>query len=113
MLFSSQVPRSLETKTRLFGFELPDLLLIFLYLSMSNLLLGNARCKPWITWGGSVSIAVFLYVVKRGKPDQYLQHLGEYFRSPGVYSAGANDQEFRPYITESENESGFEKGDGA
>jgi hypothetical protein len=113
MLLSSQVPRALENKTRLFGFELPDLLLIFLYLSVSNLFLGNVRCKSWLTWGGTVLIAGFLYFVKRGKPDQYLQHLGEYFRSPGVFSAGAADENHRPYISDLENEIEFEKGENA
>ena len=39
-LLTSKVPRSLESKTRLFGFELGDLLLIFFYLASSNLVFG-------------------------------------------------------------------------
>ena len=39
-LLSTAVPRALENKTKLFGFELPDLLLIFLNLSVTNLVFG-------------------------------------------------------------------------
>lgn len=98
MLLHSKVPRSLEKKTRLFGFELADLLLIFLYLALSNLVFGQTKLKPLMVWGGTITIASLLYFVKRGKPDGYLQHYGEYINSPSVLSAGVPDTEYRPYI---------------
>ena len=96
-LLVSKVPRALEIKARLFGFELGDLLFIFLYLAMSNLLFGQTRLKFPVVWLGTFALAGTLYFVKRGKPDQYLQHAGEHFRSAGVLSAGAQDLEYRPY----------------
>lgn len=104
MLQISSVPRALETKTRLFGFELSDLLLIFLYLSISNLLVGQTRLKPPVVWGGTFAIAGVLYFIKRKRPDKYLQHWGEFMRTPQAFSAGSPDLEFKPYLTEEEKD---------
>ncbi len=97
-LLVTKVPRALDIKTKLFGYELGDLLLIFLYLALSNLIFGATRLKTPLVWGGTVCLAGGLFFMKRGKPDQYLQHLGEYFRGPGVYSAGSADTEYRTYL---------------
>lgn len=96
-LLVSKVPRSLETKARLFGFELGDLLVIFLYLAVSNLLFGQTRLKLPLVWLGTVALAAGLYFLKKGKPDQHLQHYGEYLRTPGVLSAGAPDTQYQTY----------------
>ncbi len=98
MLLQSKVPRSLEKKTRLFGFELSDLLLIFLYLALSNLIFGQTKLKPLLVWGGTVTIAAVLYFIKRGKPDSYLQHYGEFMTAPSVLSPSLPDLEYRPYF---------------
>lgn len=98
MLHHSRVPRSLERKTKLFGFELADLLLIFLYLAVTNLVFGHTRMKPLLVWGGTVAIAATLYFVKRGKPEGYLQHYGEFMKSPSVLSPSLPDLEYRPYF---------------
>ena len=104
-LLTSKVPRSLEIKARLFGFELGDLLLVFLYLAVSNLVFGSTRLKFPMVWVGTVAIATTLFFVKRGKPDQHIQHSGEYWRMPPVLSGGSADTEYRPYlIKESEIE---------
>lgn len=100
MLLTSKVPRSLEKKTRLFGFELADLLLIFIYLAGSNLIFGQTSLKPLIVWGGTVAIASSLYFLKRGKPDNYLQHYGEFLYSPSVFTASQPDIDYRPYFLE-------------
>lgn len=96
-LLVSKVPRSLETKTRLFGFELGDLLIVFFYLTLSNFVFGSTRLKFPIVWCGTVALGVALHFLKRGKPENFIQHLGEYFASPDVYSAGAPDLVYRPY----------------
>jgi hypothetical protein len=57
LLFQSKVPRSLEKKAKLFGFELPDLLIVFLYLAVSNLVFGHTRLRPLFVWGGTLTIA--------------------------------------------------------
>lgn len=104
MLFQSKVPRALEKKARLFGFELPDLLLVFLYLALSNLVFGQTKLKPLLVWGGTVAIAAVLYFVKRGKPDGYLQHYGEFMTAPSVLSPSLPDLEYRPYFQKDTHE---------
>jgi hypothetical protein len=104
MLLHSKVPRSLEKKVRLFGFELADLLIIFLYLALSNLIFGQTKLKPLLVWGGTVGIAGVLYFVKRGKPDGYLQHYGEFMTSPSVLSPSTPDLEYRLYFQEPTDE---------
>lgn len=98
MLLVSKVPRALDTKTRLFGFELGDLLIIFLYLALSNLIFGGTRLKFPMVWIGTLAIAGVLYFVKRNKPDHYLEHWGEFRRTPGILSAGASDSDYLPYL---------------
>jgi hypothetical protein len=93
----SKVPRALEIKAKLFGFELGDLLIVFLYLGLSNLIFGQTRLKFPLVWMGTLAIAGTLYFVKRDKPENYLQHAGEHMFSPGVLAAGAPDVEYRPY----------------
>ena len=95
-LLVSKVPRSLESKARLFGFELGDLLIVFLYLALSNLIFGSTRLKTPLVWGGTLVIGATLYFVKRGKPDQYLEHYGEFLRSPGIFLGGVADLEYQP-----------------
>jgi hypothetical protein len=56
-LFVSKVPRALDIKTKLFGYELGDLLMIFLYLALSNLIFGSTRLKAPLVWGGTVVLA--------------------------------------------------------
>jgi len=102
MLLRSKVPRALDKKTRIFGFEIGDVLLVFLYLSLSNLLFGQTKLKPLLVWGGTTTLAGVLYFVKRGKPDGYLQHYGEFLVSPSVYSAGTSDTDYQPYFIKKE-----------
>jgi hypothetical protein len=104
VLLTSKVPRSLEKKNRLFGFELADLLLVFLYLTLSNFIFGQTKLKPLAVWGGTIAIGCGLYFLKRGKPDGYLQHYGEFIYAPSVLSASQPDTEYRPYITANETE---------
>lgn len=101
MLLNSKVPRSLEKKARLFGFELADLLIIFLYLALSNLIFGQTKLKPFMVWGGTVVIASGLYFFKRGKPDGFVQHYGEFLNAPSVLSAGQPDTDHLPYFEKS------------
>lgn len=105
MILWSSVPRALESRTKIFGFELGDLLIIFLYLSISNLFFGQTRLKIPIVWIGTFSIAGVLYFVKRNRPDEFLQHFGEYLRRPKVLSAALPDSEYTEYfLMEPENE---------
>ncbi len=96
-LTTSGVPRALEMKSKLFGFELPDLLFIFMNLAITNLIFGTTRFRYPLVWGTTLGIAAFLYFSKRGKPDNYLQHLGEFIAKPCHYSPGEPDSQYQNY----------------
>jgi hypothetical protein len=94
-LLTTKVPRALDMKTKLFGFELPDLLFIFMNLAITNLVFGSTSFRYPLVWGSTAAIALFLFFMKRGRPDSYLQHLGEFYAQPAHRSAGAPDVIYR------------------
>jgi hypothetical protein len=96
-LLTSTVPRALEMKSKLFGFELPDLLLIFLNLSVTNLVFGASSVRYLCVWGTTLGLALFLFFAKLGKPDSYVQHLGEFLSSPSYRAAGRADLHYRRF----------------
>jgi hypothetical protein len=91
-------------KTKLFGFELPDLLLIFMNLALTNLVFGATSFRYPLVWGTTLLLASFLYFSKRGKPDNYLQHLGEFLVQSSVKSAGRPDLKYRYFRKEQNHE---------
>ena len=81
------VSKCLDKKMVLFGFEVLDLLAVFLVLSILNFLFGQSPMKPLLVWAPSLLLAVVLRFGKRGKPDKYLIHWIRYQVKPGAYSA--------------------------
>lgn len=81
------VSKCLDKKLQMFGFEMPDLLAIFLSLSILNLIFGSHPYKLFFVWIPPLALAVTLRVSKRGKPDNFLIHWLRFQMSPGVYSA--------------------------
>ena len=96
-LLTSKVPRALEMKIKLFGYELPDLLLIFMNLAITNLIFGTTSFRYPLVWGTTLGLALFLFFAKRGRPDNYLQHLGEFIAHPAYKAAGAADRQYRKF----------------
>ena len=94
----SSVPRALEMKSKLFGFELPDLLVIFSNLAITNLIFGSTSFRYPLVWGTTVGLAAFLFFSKKGKPDNYLQHLGEFWASPTTRFAALHDIKFKRFL---------------
>ncbi len=91
-LLSSRVPRSLETKTRLFGFEIGDLLLVFVNLSVLNLVFGGSSLRYPIVWGSTAFLLALIYFVKRGRPDNFIQHSVEHYTRAPVLFANLPDE---------------------
>ena len=102
-LSTTKVPRALEMKSKLFGFELPDLLFIFFNLALMNLIFGSTHYRYPLVWGTTGALAAFLFFSKRGKPDNYLQHLGEYISRPSYFQAGGADLRFRRFGKQKSN----------
>lgn len=96
-LLTSKVPRALEIRSTLFGFDLPDLLIIFLNLAITNLIFGGTDFRYSLVWGTTISLALFLYFSKKGKPENYLPHYCEYLTSPTYFCAGENDSSYKPF----------------
>ena len=86
-LKTSTVYRCLDKKTLVFGYELVDLFLVFTVLAFLNLVLGHVPYKFLFTWGPSISLALFIKIIKRGKPDNYLLHFLRAYFQPKVLSA--------------------------
>jgi hypothetical protein len=81
------VSKCLDKKLMMLGYEMPDLLAIFLVLSTLNFLFGQTQFRFFLVWLPTISLAALLRFGKRGKPDGFLLHWLRYQMKPGVYSA--------------------------
>ncbi|MBI2712245.1 MAG: hypothetical protein HYX41_05210 [Bdellovibrio sp.] len=86
-LRSEPTSQTLEKKLLIAGFEVPDVLAIFLLLSILNFLFGSTNYKLAFVWTPVAIAATILRVGKRGKPDNYLVHLGKFLVRPKYLSA--------------------------
>lgn len=96
-LLTSIVPRTLETRSKILGLELSDVLLLFLNLSIQNLVFGGTHFKVPMVFGTSVAIALILFVFKRGKPDLFLQHYFQHLFSPSHFYGNSPDKKYRQF----------------
>lgn len=96
-LLTSTVPRTLETKNKILGLELSDVLLLILNLSVQNLVFGSTSLKIPMVFGTSIGLGLLLFFFKRGKPENFLQHFTEHLVSPTVRSANSPDRQYRPF----------------
>ncbi len=96
-LLTSSVPRTLETKNKILGLELSDVLILLLNLSVQNLIFGSTSMKIPMVFGTSLGLFLILFFFKKGKPDQFLQHYFEHLISPTVLSANSQDLQYRKF----------------
>lgn len=83
----TEVSKCLEKKLLLFGFEIPDLIAIFVFLSVLNLMFGNNPYKLLFVWVPPAILAIVLRITKKGRPDNFLIHWIRYQVRSGVYCA--------------------------
>lgn len=88
------VSRCLDKKMVIFGYEVPDLLMIFLTLSVLNFLFGMTSMKLALVWLPTIALAVTLRLGKRGKPENYLVHWIRFQIRPGHLSAFKESSEW-------------------
>lgn len=86
-LRTTPVSKCLDKKMMIMGFEIPDLLAIFLTLSILNFSFGGTSLKIFFVWLPSIALAITLRLTKRGKPDNFLVHWLRFQIKPGVLSA--------------------------
>ena len=84
-LNSSKVSKSLDKKLKIAGYEVPDILAMFLMLSILSFIFSEAQYKFLITWGPVAVFAIILRIGKRGKPDNYLVHLVRFLARPKYF----------------------------
>jgi hypothetical protein len=85
-LKTSDVYRCLDKKALVLGFEIVDLLAVFLFLSVLNFLFRGLPYKFFITWVPALMLALFLKLGKAGKPENYLLHWVRFQFMPLVFS---------------------------
>lgn len=95
-LFVTTVPRSLETKNKILGLELVDVLILLVNLSAQNLIFGNTALRYPMVFGTSAVLALLFIVIKRGRPDGFIGHYLEHLFTPGVFEANRPDHAFEP-----------------
>jgi hypothetical protein len=86
-LKSTPVSRCLDKRLKLLGLEIPDVLLVFITLSVLNFLFGQTNMKLLLVWCPPLILGFVLYFGKRGKPENYLIHWIRYQVLPGHFSA--------------------------
>ena len=87
VLKTTPVAQCLDKKLLLFGFEVPDVLAIFLTLSLLNFIFGQMPLKAIFVWLPTAVLALVLRLGKKGKPDNYLVHWLRFQTTPGTYRA--------------------------
>ncbi|MGK5085326.1 hypothetical protein WDW37_18730 [Bdellovibrionota bacterium FG-1] len=86
-LRTTSVAKCLDKKLLLMGFEVPDVLAIFLTLSVLNFVFGQMPLKLLFVWLPTVALAAVLLLGKKGKPDNYLIHWLRFQIKPGTLHA--------------------------
>ena len=84
---TTPVSKCLDKRLLLFGFEVFDLLAVFLVLSILNFIFGSATMKLLFVWLPTLSLAALLRFGKKGKPDKFLIHWVRFQIRPGYHSA--------------------------
>lgn len=86
-LKTTPVAKCLDKRLLIFGFEVMDVLAIFLTLSVLNFLFGQTSLKIFFVWIPTATLAAILHFGKKGKPDNYLVHWLRFQMKPGTYKA--------------------------
>ena len=81
------VHKCLDKRLLIFGFEIADLFVIALVLSVLSTLFGNSSAKLILVWLPTLSVATVLRLAKRGKPDNFLLHWFRFHSRPSQLSA--------------------------
>lgn len=83
----TSLSKCLDKKTLLWGFEMVDLLIIFMMLAILNLIFGQTGQKLLLVWTPPLLTALVFKFGKRGRPENFLLHWIRFQFKAGVYSA--------------------------
>lgn len=87
MLESSPVSQCLDRRSKLFGYELFDLFVVFFTMAILNFAFSHFNHRLLMVWLPTIVLAVVLRIAKVGKPDHYLKHLAQFHLTPKTLSA--------------------------
>lgn len=99
MLRTASVATCLDKRLLVLGFEVPDLLAIFMLLSFLHLFLGDLGNQFVFVWLPTLAFTLTLWIGKRGKPENYLVHWTRFHLKPGTLSAFDPAKGWVPYHT--------------
>ena len=78
----TEVNKSLDKKLKILGYEVPDILLIFLFIGVMNFIVKDGSDKIFYVWIPGIVLAIVLRIFKRNKPDNFLIHWVRYHLLP-------------------------------
>jgi hypothetical protein len=81
------VHKCLDKRLLIFGFEITDLFVLTLLLSVLSTFFGNSDGKLFSIWLPTAIVALVLRLAKRGKPDNFLLHWIRFQLRPPVLFA--------------------------
>ena len=74
-LENSRIHRNLDAHIKILGLELYDLIIVLLLSAVMNLLFGQSSFVFVAVFVFPLFVLSILYVLKKGKPENYLIHL--------------------------------------
>jgi len=89
MLNTSIVHRNLDSKLKVFGFEIFDLVAVLIFAAIMNFVFGRSSLSFVAVIIIPCILGAILYCGKRGKPDGFLVHLFRFHLTPGTFVPGA------------------------
>lgn len=81
------VHKCLDKRLLIFGFEIADLFVLALLLSLLSTLFGSSEGKIFSVWLPTGMVALVLRLTKRGKPENFLLHWIRFQLRPSVLFA--------------------------
>lgn len=84
----SVVHRNLDSKIKIAGMELFDIITVGAFASTMNLVFGQTNLAGIMVFGFPALLAFVIYLGKKGKPERYLQDFIRFSILPGVFCVG-------------------------
>lgn len=86
-LQTSTIHKNLDTKIKVFGLDVQDLLFILLLCMVLNFLFAGLPFSEFIVFGLPSVFSIILYFGKKGKPEGFLFDLIKFYLTLGHFSA--------------------------
>lgn len=85
MIDQTKVSRSLDKKSLILWLEITDIFLIVTFCTLLNICFSGIL-KIYFVYTPTIILAITLILTKRGKPENYLNHLIKFYLSPKYLS---------------------------